>query len=83
MASAFWLDHKNNCSISLSFQKSFVSLPLEHRLIVLKGQKAVKALQYVIQASAEARRCLFCGLNNTALMLLVISGNVRNSKIFI
>jgi hypothetical protein len=39
-------------------QKNIVSLPLEHRLIVLMGQKA-NMFYYVFMASAEARRCDF------------------------
>ena len=39
-------------------QKNIVSLPLEHRLIVLMGQEVVKALT-IFLASAEARRCDF------------------------
>ena len=55
----------------------FVSLPLEHRLIVLMGQESCQS-STIFMASAEARRCDFSGLNNTALMLLVISGNLGN-----
>ena len=41
------------------FPKFFVSLPLEHRLIVLMGQESCQTPIYFIQASAEARRCDF------------------------
>ena len=40
--------------------KLFCIFALEHRLIVLMGQKSCMLL-YVFMASAEARRCDFCG----------------------